>query len=285
MRSSDTMFVRFMIPAAALLVAACAPATPPLATSAQPVANPCASSGTGMTSPATAETLAAMAAHTAATKLSIEELQQGVARGDSAAQIELGLRYANGKDVPVDSDRALKLFEIAARDGNPLGFYFIGIAFSNGAGVPQDDSRAVFYWEQAARQGYANAQYWLGMYIGNGRGGVTPNWCAGAALLEAASQTHSEAAFMLGLLHQQGAVFGETLDRVDWQRVAQWYRKANALEFNQKAQYNLRALIDNYVIEWKPGDPGKPPPPKPADWGKRQEMQLKMPDNARDSTG
>lgn len=274
---------------ALVLLGGCAshttPQTEAVALAGPPANDPCSSGQNGLASPPTPETRAAMVAFDAATKLSIADLQEAMGRGDAAAQIELGLRYANGKDVPTDYARALTLFEAAAKQDNPLGYYFIGTAFSNGSGVPKDDSRAVYYWEYAARKGYPLAQYWLALFIGNGRGGISKNWCAAVPLLATAGMEDAEAALALGLVYHQGEVVGDYPDRPDYKRAAYWFRKSNQLKRNPKAQFNLRILIESYLVDWQPGDPGKPPKPLPPGEKAPTAPRPIFGDPSRESTG
>ena len=219
----------------------------------------CTGKGIGLAAEESDETKAAIAAQAAAEKLSLGDLFEKVAVGDSAAQVELGLRYVTAKGVAIDADRAYSLFRTASVKNNPVALYYWGTAFANGVGVEKSDAQATLIWEDAARAGYGPAQYWLGFMIANGRGGMLKNWCAAIPLFEIASEKGiSDAAFMVGIAYNNGEI-----GTPDYAAAADWYRKANAIEFNQKAQYNLRLLIEKYLIEWQKGDPGKPAPPKP----------------------
>ena len=252
--SSHRIFTLFLF--GTISVALSAYAEPP--PQAEVVTAKCTGSGVGPSAPPTATMLTADVAHNAAEALSVTELFAQLAKGDEAAMIELGLRYAAGRDLPQNAERALPLFETAARQGNPLGFHFLGTAYSMGFGVTKDDSRAVALWEEAAREGYGPAQYALAFMIANGRGGIERNWCAAMPIFEAAAaQNISDAAYMLGVAYHTAEI-----GPADHQSAAKWYRKANKISFNQKAQYNIRLLIEGYHIEWQEGDPGKPAPPR-----------------------
>ena len=277
--SSHSIFILFLFGAISLALGACA--TIPLQPSV--VTAKCAGSGIGLSIPPTATTQASVSAHTAAEALPVTELYNRLAKGEEAAMIELGIRYAIGKDLPLNADRALPLFEAAARQGNPLGFHFLGTAYSMGFGVSKDDSRAVVFWEEAARLGYAPSQYALAFMIANGKGGIERNWCAAVPLFEAAAaQNISDAAFMLGVAYHE-----DEIGSADYERAASWYRKANKISFNQKAQYNLRLLIEQYHVQWQEGDTGKPAPPRPTntDTENPQEPKLKLEDPAEESKG
>ena len=253
--SSQHFFKLFLLSVVFNALGACATPTPqPAVETAR-----CTGSGIGLSIPPTTATLAAITAHNSVEALPVTELFDRLAKGDEAAMIELGVRYATGKDLPMNADRALILFETAARQGNPIGYYFFGTAYSLGFGIPKDGSRAVVFWEEAARLGYAPSQYALATMIANGMGGIERNWCAAVPLFEAAAaQNISDAAFMLGVAYHE-----DELGPADYERAASWYRKANKIAFNQKAQYNLRLLIEGYLIEWEEGDPGRPAPPRP----------------------
>lgn len=278
--------IKLFATACAALCVACADTSAMKSQPEEPrLGSVCSGAGQGLSASPTPDTRAAMNAYKAAMKMTLAELQDGVAKGDSSAQVELGLRYANAAEVAADPDRALSLFKAAAKQGNPLAFYFIGIAYAQGSGVDKDESRAVPFWEEAAKVGYPNAQYWLGFYIANGRGGIDKNWCASIPLFEAAAAENiTDAAFMLGVAYQTGEVAGD-VEGPDYEKAANWYRKANKIEFNQKAQYNLRLLIERYQIQWKKGDPGKPAPPRPKQTQQQPSKKLDIKDPTVDSVG
>jgi len=241
----------------------------------------CVGNGIGLAKAPTPATKKAISDHDATSALSIEELQNRAARENVAAQIELGLRYANGNGISQDGERAVSLFTQAAKQGNPIATYFLGTAYANGLGVSQDEAQAISLWEIASEQGYANAQYWLAFMIANGRGGISANWCAAIPLFQAAAaQDLSDAAFMLGLAYHEGK-----LGIPNYDSAAYWYRKATSKVLNQKAQYNLRLLIEAYLVNWQEGDPGKPPAPKQDAGDGTLTPELKIIDKSAESVG
>ena len=261
-----------------LLFAACAEQP---AVKQQQAANSCWSTGGGLTSKPNAETLKAMADEEIANKMSVSELTEAAATGDASAQVELGYRYANGDGIPKDDNRAYSLFRTAAERNHPIALFALGTAHSNGVGVPKDDAPAIAIWESAARQGYANAQYWLGFMIANGRGGVEANWCAALSLFEAAAKGGvPDAAFMIGTAFHLGKM-GEP----NYAEAAKWYRFASSKVLNQKAQYNLRLLIEEGHIKWQEGDPGTPSAINDSGPDHKPARQLRMKDKSADSVG
>ena len=86
------------------------------------------------------------------------------------AQDNLGVMYANGQGVPQDDKEAIKLFRLAAQEGNAYAQFNLGSAYANGRGVPQDDKEAIKWYRLAAARGDADAQTRLGVMYETGRG-------------------------------------------------------------------------------------------------------------------
>ena len=116
-------------------------------------------------------------------------------------------------------------------------------------------ARAVPWYELSAKQGHPLAQYYLAVMIAYGRGGISANWEAAVPLFQkAAEQGHSDAQFMMGYVYDTA----QGVDQ-DNEQAAYWYRKATKRVLNQKAQWNLRRMIELGLVEWQQGDPGVPP--------------------------
>ncbi|MBI3432163.1 MAG: sel1 repeat family protein [Hydrogenophilales bacterium] len=82
--------------------------------------------------------------------------------GDAEAQLQLGMRYAEGDGVIQNDKEAAKWFALAAQQGQAEAQYRYGLALLQGRGVVQD-YRAAFSWiQKPAQRGYAKAQYSLG---------------------------------------------------------------------------------------------------------------------------
>lgn len=78
---------------------------------------------------------------------------QGCSDPDSRteARIMLGEVYARGKFVPRDAERALQLYELAAKDGALVAWECIGDMYYLGSGVPQNYKKAHAYYMKAGR--------------------------------------------------------------------------------------------------------------------------------------
>ena len=91
-------------------------------------------------------------------------------QGDAEAQLQLGLRYAEGDGVIRNDKEAAKWLALAAKQGLAEAEYHYGLMLLKGRGVVQD-YRAAFNWiEKPAKRGYAKAQYSLGELYRYGTG-------------------------------------------------------------------------------------------------------------------
>jgi len=90
--------------------------------------------------------------------------------GDAEAQLQLGLRYAEGDGVIQNDKEAAKWFSLAARQGLSEAEYHYGLILLKGRGVVQDYHAAFNWIEKPAKRGYAKAQYSLGELYRYGTG-------------------------------------------------------------------------------------------------------------------
>jgi len=95
------------------------------------------------------------------------------AQGDAEAQLQLGLRYAEGDGVIQNDKEAAKWFALAAKQGLAEAQYHYGLALLEGRGVVQDYKAAFSWIEKPAKRGYAKAQYSLGELYRYGTGTAT----------------------------------------------------------------------------------------------------------------
>lgn len=92
------------------------------------------------------------------------------AEGDAEAQLQLGMRYAEGDGVIQNDKEAARWFARAAKQGLAEAQYQYGRVLLEGRGVVQD-YKAAFEWiEKPAKRGYAKAQYSLGELYRYGTG-------------------------------------------------------------------------------------------------------------------
>lgn len=77
--------------------------------------------------------------------------------GNAAAQRELAIRYAEGREVPQDDVRAVKWFRLAAKRGDAESQYRLAVCYEKGVGVEPDSARARKWYRRAASKGHTGA--------------------------------------------------------------------------------------------------------------------------------
>ncbi|MBW8372061.1 MAG: sel1 repeat family protein [Thiobacillus sp.] len=92
------------------------------------------------------------------------------AQGDAEAQLQLGMRYAEGDGVIQNDKEAARWFAQAAKQGLAEAQYQYGLVLLEGRGVVQDYKAAFSWIEKPAKRGYAKAQYSLGELYRYGTG-------------------------------------------------------------------------------------------------------------------
>lgn len=92
-------------------------------------------------------------ATSAATKPALVELSALAERGNTDAQLDLGLRYRDGRGVKKDFAEALKWLRKAADAGNAAALDAVGFQYQVGWGVQQNYDVAFGYYQSAAKAG------------------------------------------------------------------------------------------------------------------------------------
>lgn len=163
----------------------------------------------------------------------LEELILRAKAGEASAQLQLGVRYLDGKDVEKNSLTAIAWLERASQQGSAQAMFTLGNVYYFGLqGLQESRPKALSWYEKAAKvghpeaafrraklgqpfealswfliganAGHASAQYEAGMAYYLGRN--TPiNYPEAARWLKASAQQQSpEASFALGMLYRFG---------------------------------------------------------------------------------
>lgn len=92
--------------------------------------------------------------------------------GDSAAQVEVGESYSEGKGVARDPKQAAAWYRKAADQSSVAGEIHLAELYRDGAGkaFPRDMAQAAAWYRKAADQGDVAAQGTLGMLYAVGQG-------------------------------------------------------------------------------------------------------------------
>ena len=99
----------------------------------------------------------------------IEWCTRASSNGNAIAMCILGDRYAVGRGVAKDENRAFALFKKAAPNSS-VGAYHLGVAYEKGIGCEKDEKRAFAAYDRAAKEGHLAAQYEVAERYGQGNG-------------------------------------------------------------------------------------------------------------------
>lgn len=99
--------------------------------------------------------------------------------GDAAAQFELAVRFAEGKDGPPNYGLAAQWYDKAAQQGFAAAEYRLASLYERGFGVGKDMQRAKALYQRAAEKGNIRAMHNLGVLAAEGTDGK-PDYAAAA---------------------------------------------------------------------------------------------------------
>lgn len=99
----------------------------------------------------------------------IEWNTRASSNGNAIAMCILGDRYAVGRGVAKDEERAFALFKKAAPNSS-VGAYHLGVAYERGIGCEKNERRAFAAYDRAAKEGHLAAQYEVAERYGQGNG-------------------------------------------------------------------------------------------------------------------
>ncbi len=123
--------------------------------------------------------------------------------GDPMAQVRLGMRYEQGKDLPANCFEALNLYRKAANQGNLQAEFHVGRMYYSGKCSGQNLGEAARWLRTAAEHGFADAQRMYGTMYYNGEGVRQDRVAACMWMFLAASQGNAEANKLLRLMSSE----------------------------------------------------------------------------------
>lgn len=100
----------------------------------------------------------------------VEQVLPRAQAGDPEAQHDLGLRYAGGRGVPKDPERAVGWYRAAAEQGYGRAQSSLAQAYYWGTGVARDRAKSADWYRRAAEHDLAGAGYMLGLIYWAGEG-------------------------------------------------------------------------------------------------------------------
>lgn len=128
----------------------------------------------------------------------------------------------------------------AAVAGNPTAQYEIAHRYATGKGVKKDMNKARIWYQKAASRGFALAQYRLGTLYEKGLGVKKDLGAARIWYKRAANKGNRKAMHNLAVLNAEGGING---NKPDFKKAAQWFRKAAELGLTD-SQFNLAILSE-----------------------------------------
>lgn len=110
----------------------------------------------------------------------VSMLEEG-AEQRTRARVDLGLLYELGELVPQDLSQSLQLYSEADADADLDGTIHLALLYKNGLGTPIDEEKAVSLYDKAARQGHVIGK---AVCMERGQGGFEEDPMAAIQLLE-----------------------------------------------------------------------------------------------------
>jgi localization factor PodJL len=131
-------------------------------------------------------------------------LRTAALKGDASAAYEIGVRYAEGRGLPVSYDDAAKWYDRSAQAGVVPAMFRLGTLYEKGLSVKKDLDIARRYYMQAAERGNAKAMHNLAVLDADG-GTKGANYKSAAQWFrKAAERGVADSQFNLGILYARG---------------------------------------------------------------------------------
>ncbi len=131
-------------------------------------------------------------------------LRTAALKGDPTAAYEVGVRFAEGKGVPVNLEEAAKWYDRAAQAGLIPAVFRLGTFYEKGLGVKKDPDTARRYYMMAAERGNAKAMHNLAVLDADGGGKGANYKSASQWFRKAAERGVADSQFNLAVLYARG---------------------------------------------------------------------------------
>ncbi|MBN8957202.1 MAG: SEL1-like repeat protein [Rhizobiales bacterium] len=188
-------------------------------------------------------------------------LKAAAAAGDPAAAYEIGMRYADGRGVPVNAEEAAQWLERAASANLAPAEYRLGSLYEKGHGVKKDLERARRLYASAAAQGHAKAMHNLAVLYAEGVEGKPDFTKAGAWFRKAAAHGMADSQYNLGILHARGLGVEQNLaESYKWFALAAQQGDKDAAKkrddvagrLDQQALVAARLAVQTFTVQPQP---------------------------------
>jgi localization factor PodJL len=184
-------------------------------------------------------------------------LRAAAIAGDTAAEFEIAMRFAQGRGVQPDQQEAAHWLELAAQQGLAPAQFRLGGFYEKGIGVKKDLARARALYLAAAAKGNGKAMHNLAVLYAEGTNGTGDYHTAAIWFRKAAERGITDSQYNLAILYARGS--GEQQNYAEaykWFALAANHGDTGAAEkrdeiASQIDQETLEAA-DLAVQTWKP---------------------------------
>jgi localization factor PodJL len=131
-------------------------------------------------------------------------LRMAALAGDPAAAYEVGVRFADGRNVPQNNEEAARWLEIAAKKGFVPAQFRLGTFYEKGVGTKKDLPQAVSLYRGAADKGHGKAMHNLAVLYAEGASGAPDYRSASQWFRKAAELGVTDSQYNLAILYARG---------------------------------------------------------------------------------
>jgi localization factor PodJL len=131
-------------------------------------------------------------------------LRTAASAGDPAAAYEVGVRFADGRNVPQNNEEAARWLEIAAKKGFVPAQFRLGTFYEKGVGVKKDLLQALSLYRAAADKGHGKAMHNLAVLYAEGASGAPDYRTASQWFRKAAELGVTDSQYNLAILYARG---------------------------------------------------------------------------------
>jgi localization factor PodJL len=184
-------------------------------------------------------------------------LRTAAIAGDTAAEFEVAMRFAQGRGVPPDQEQAAHWLELATQQGLAPAQFRLGGFYEKGIGVKKDLAQAHALYLAAAAKGNAKAMHNLAVLYAEGFNGPSDYHTAALWFRKAAERGIVDSQYNLAILYSRGSGEQQNLaEAYKWFSLAanQGDSEAAAKRDEIASQLDEETLeaADLVVKNWKP---------------------------------
>ena len=184
-------------------------------------------------------------------------LRTAAIAGDTAAEFEVAMRYAQGRGIPPDQQRAAHWLELAAQQGLAPAQFRLGGFYEKGIGVKKDLTQARTLYLAAAAKGNAKAMHNLAVLHAEGINGPGDYRAAALWFHKAADHGIIDSQYNLAILYERGS--GEQQSYAEaykWFAIAAHQGDSDAAakrdEIASRLDEETLQAVDLVVKNWRP---------------------------------